>query len=176
MDPKQTGVFASTANWLFRMNYIILTAPLCWMNQKAFMSLSFSLFFWKSRCRSRVRRLRWGPKVRRASIRPIGETNRKSQKQRPAKIRTTSEVLETLAILAENERGHVAQRIPEHPGAAHHQHPAGDSFALFGAAVRVSAAARRDSARVCARVAADSEGDGASSQRLHGRSHRSHAR
>lgn len=154
----------------------VLIAPVCWMNQKALMRLSVSLFFWKSRCRSCIRRLGWGPEDRRASVHSVGKTKRKSQKQWRPKTRTTADVLKTLAVLPENKRGHVAQRVPEHPGAAHKQPPVGDGVTLLGAAVRVSAAASRDSAGVRARVAADSEGDGASSQRLHRRSHSPHAR
>lgn len=146
------------------------------MNQKALMSLSVSLFFWKSRCRSHIRRLGRGPKERPASIHSTGQTNRKSQEQRRPQTRTASDVLGTLAGLAENERGHVAERQPEPPGAARDQRSAGDGFALLGAAVRVGAAAGGDAAGVRARVAADPEGDGAGSQRLHRRSHRPHAR
>lgn len=172
----------SQTNWCLCFNSklivkdnFVLIAPLCWMNQKALLSLSVSLFFWKSRSWNHIWRLGWGPKDRCASIHSIGKTNRQSQKQWHPKTGTTSDVLKTLAVLTENKGSHVTQCVPEHPGTAHNQHPVRDGFTLFGAAVRVSAAASRDSAGVRARVAADSEGDGASSQRLHRRSHSPHA-
>lgn len=137
-----------------------------------------SLFFCKSRCRSCIWRLGRGPKSRRASIHSLSKTNRKSQrKQRSPKTRTARDVLQALGVvLTEYQGGHAAERIAERSGAAHDQHPAGDGLALSGAAVRVGAAASRDSAGVCARVAAAPKGNGASSQRLHGRSHCPHAR